>query len=288
MHQMNLLSCDWPLTGLLNCCGGYLLTWCLLAGGRARVMYNFTFSSSKGLQLLNPYLAPSDYAGVPSGSSCTNKDLHCYEKVGSKRPAAAKSGFVLVTHLRWTCPHCSQVSLFSGLAPSPRSTPSELRMIGITDRGPNGDCAKSSDKSFPVPSFSPSIFELRANKLTGAIEMVSNCYLKDSTGAPITGERGLRGSQVPQAMLASSSASSCMAAYMPMSLATGRSECHCLQASCRDAPTTALAPRSPSQIDLPPPPPSPLQACLISRATTTCPKAWTPRTPPASPPAWPT
>lgn len=64
-----------------------------------------------GYNDLNPFLLPSDVAGLPSGAACDQRDggTICLDFPG----------------------------VFSGLYPSPRSTPNELRLIGITDRGPN-------------------------------------------------------------------------------------------------------------------------------------------------------
>jgi hypothetical protein len=69
------------------------------------VVSTFTYLSSNGFQAINSFLQASDIAGVPA-SNCSGESLACLEKV----------------------------SLFSSLAPSPRSAPGELRMIGSTDR----------------------------------------------------------------------------------------------------------------------------------------------------------
>jgi hypothetical protein len=65
----------------------------------------FNYRSSNGFQGINPFLTPSDVAGVPTGN-CTGATSACLDLI----------------------------ALFSSLAPSPRSTPGELRMIGSTDR----------------------------------------------------------------------------------------------------------------------------------------------------------
>lgn len=81
--------------------------------GAGRVLRNATYSSPHGFLDLNPFLQPSDYAGLPAGPACDGRG----------------PGDV-----------CANLTaIFSGLAVSPRSgsASGERRYLGITDRGPN-------------------------------------------------------------------------------------------------------------------------------------------------------
>jgi alkaline phosphatase len=67
------------------------------------------------------------------------------------------------------------------------------RFLGLTDRGPNGDCPKG--KYFPLPRFAPSLAFFR---LEGqALRLEQSLPLRNPAGKPLTGLPNLPGEDVP-------------------------------------------------------------------------------------------
>lgn len=69
------------------------------------------------------------------------------------------------------------------------------RFLGLTDRGPNGDCP--GGKFFPLPRFAPTLLPFRLEEATGRIRLEAPIPLRTPGGAPITGLPNREGEDVP-------------------------------------------------------------------------------------------
>jgi alkaline phosphatase len=69
------------------------------------------------------------------------------------------------------------------------------RFVGLTDRGPNGDCPDGRGKWFPLPRFAPALVFLRLE--AGALKLDRALPLKNPLGKPVTGLPNLPGEDRP-------------------------------------------------------------------------------------------
>ncbi|TFU26335.1 esterase-like activity of phytase family protein [Thermus tengchongensis] len=69
------------------------------------------------------------------------------------------------------------------------------RFLGLTDRGPNGDCP--GGKFFPLPRFAPVLLPFRLDEASKTIRLEAPLPLRTPGGAPLTGLPNREGEDVP-------------------------------------------------------------------------------------------
>ncbi|WP_318774258.1 esterase-like activity of phytase family protein [Thermus sp.] len=69
------------------------------------------------------------------------------------------------------------------------------RFLGLTDRGPNGDCP--GGKFFPLPRFAPALVPFRLDEAGRAIRLEAPLLLRTPGGSPLTGLPNREGEDIP-------------------------------------------------------------------------------------------